>query len=334
MINSLFLLANQLQTRPVRLFCGFSMHFAVVLQRIAFTVVNTVRAQKLLPTAAKIALLSASFSAPTIYAQQLVSDGVYKVEMIVLAHKSDNGISIDETWQQSVVTQYPRPIHSLKKNPEAEQILGVTNGNEAELAIAEASLMTHLPSAQREMNEMAMQMRLRKGYRLLFHEAWFQQFDGKKAQSLLIEGGKWFDPYFELSGSISLKRNRYLHLNADLWLAEFVSLDELAQTPWHARSERVAYLDLPTRDHAFGRKLRQSDSPRVNQSNLQLSQAINSTLYEYSNASVANVGQYRAKTVYALQQKRRIRSGEIHYLDHPKLGILIKLTKLNNAFED
>ena len=33
-----------------------------------------------------------------------------------------------------------------------------------------------------------------------------------------------------------------------------------------------------------------------------------------------------APTIYRLAQTRRMRSGELHYLDHPALGILIQIT--------
>ena len=29
---------------------------------------------------------------------------------------------------------------------------------------------------------------------------------------------------------------------------------------------------------------------------------------------------------YAFQQQRRMRSGELHYLDHPVIGLLVKVT--------
>ena len=36
---------------------------------------------------------------------------------------------------------------------------------------------------------------------------------------------------------------------------------------------------------------------------------------------------YRAKRIVQLQQHRKLRSGEIHYLDHPWLGIIVQISK-------
>ena len=182
------------------------------------------------------------------------------------------------------------------------------------------------------MNEMAMQMRLRKGYRLLFHEAWLQRLEKNAASaSILIEGGRWYDPYFELSGTVKLERNRYLHVGTDLWLSTFTSLRDLSQTPWHARRTKAAFFDLPTRAQALGKSLRNRDAPNIKKTPLQIEKELGVTLYEYENASVESLGEYRATQVFTLQEKRRIRSGEAHYLDHPKLGVIIKLTRLEEA---
>ena len=34
---------------------------------------------------------------------------------------------------------------------------------------------------------------------------------------------------------------------------------------------------------------------------------------------------YLIKSITVLEQKRKMRSGELHYIDHPKMGILIKI---------
>ncbi|MFL0809081.1 MAG: peptidoglycan binding protein CsiV [Agarilytica sp.] len=46
-----------------------------------------------------------------------------------------------------------------------------------------------------------------------------------------------------------------------------------------------------------------------------------------------NVSPYVITQIVALKQKRRMRSGELHYIDHPKLGMLITLSKYEPEFE-
>ncbi len=258
-----------------------------------------------------------------------VSKNVYHVEMIVLAHKYDNGISVDENWSYLDDLRFPASLQVIRKNPEAELVSG-TPGDEG-ISLQASTLMTQLNKDQRLLNDMAMQMRLRKGYRLLFHEAWFQQLDSSaKSRPIFIEGGKWYAPYFELSGSVSVSLDRYLHVRTNLWLAEFTTRAERARVPWHSRGHSKLQTNLPTREQALTRALSMDSPPRASQSELSIAGSAQ-PLYEYEQANVANSGKYLAEKVYLLNERRRVNSTEYHYFDHPRFGLIVKLTPLDQV---
>lgn len=258
-----------------------------------------------------------------------VSKNVYHVEMIVLAHKYDNGIVVDESWPHKNTLAFPRPLQVIKKNPEAELIIGT---GDDDVSLDAAALMTQLDSKQKNLNDMAMQMRLRQGYRLLFHEAWFQQLESSsRSKPVFIEGGQWYDPYFELSGTVTLSVDRYLHVRTNLWLAEFTTRAEARAVPWHARGVKQLQANLPTREQALNRALAKDSEPRVSESRFNVG-GESLALFEYEQANVANRGENLAEVVYVLEDSRRVNSKEYHYFDHPRFGVIVKLTPLSKVF--
>ncbi len=138
---------------------------------------------------------------------------------------------------------------------------------------------------------------LARGYRLLVHQRWLQQLPADSEQpSIRIQGGALLDEtvfpdeQFELDGSIMLTRARYLHINTDLYLT-------LAPPPNWKPANRApkAVLDalasVPPSLQSPAPEARPPEWLTVN-----------------------------------LQQKRRMRSNELHYLDHPLFGMLINIT--------
>ena len=102
-------------------------------------------------------------------------------------------------------------------------------------------------------------------YRVLFHEAWQMPVYGKNRKRTLpirIQGGQRINNRYELDGTITVSVARYLHVDTNLFLSKFQTVE---------------------------------GEPQVSQ-------------------------------VIPMQQSRRMRSKELHYIDHPKFGILIYFT--------
>ena len=140
-----------------------------------------------------------------------------------------------------------------------------------------------LDTASRQLNGPARSIRRSSLYELLLHQSWRQPV-GQTPTPILIQGGEQYGDQFELEGTLSIRRQRYLHVDADLRLTQFRQ-ERLSRSATQDAPLRTKYPDL----------------------------------YE-----AARRGQeYSATTRFHLNESRRLRSGELHYLDHPALGVLL-----------
>lgn len=104
-----------------------------------------------------------------------------------------------------------------------------------------------------------------KDYRVLFHQAWRMRLVSEaNSIPLLIEGGDYFAGMPELQGQLKLSVARYLHLETDLFLNTFDSV---------------------------------------------------------------NLTSYKVRNSAGMHQRRRMRSNELHFIDSPYLGLLIKIDR-------
>lgn len=195
-----------------------------------------------------------------------------------------------------------------------------------------------LPAGELEYRGKAAYMARNGGYRILFHEAWLQPM-GEQAQELPIildhsgDGGSW--P--ELQGSILLYLARYLHLETNLWLNTqgqyFPDRWQMPPPPLSPPSLIVEEPEpLPADDSAVA-----AASPALSRSAARdpalapppqsgAPDAVNGE----SPADAEETGPvYPFRHAVTLRQTRRMRSDELHYLDHPMFGLVIKLTPLS-----
>lgn len=221
----------------------------------------------------------------------------------------------------------PSDIASVNSAPASEQ-----TGNEKATVFAEEELeetpsvdLTRepyffLPAEEHQLQAEVNQLKRNSGYNVIFHQAWRQPMvELDKAPALLIEGGGLFGNFRELSGSLTLSVSRYLHLKTNLWLSQF--------EPNYGQ-ERLDWPELPTRP-----------SLRDQEGNALLFEAPKNGLWsefnnpeeEYENILAQP---YLVSQVVTLEQKRRMRSGEMHYIDHPLMGLLVKITRYELPPED
>ena len=139
-------------------------------------------------------------------------------------------------------------------------------------------------------------------YRLLYQAAWQQKVPTKlNAIPILIQGGRQYDSnYFELDGKVMLYLSRYLHFSVDLALNDYVSATTpLSTEGWDGEGE------------------------------MHKTHLSNSSIDENAEAGQTREKEEGENESWQLNQQalmidsRRMRSGEIHYLDHPALGVVI-----------
>jgi len=143
----------------------------------------------------------------------------------------------------------------------------------------------------------------RGGDRVLFHKAWRQVLQQKRnSPAILVSGGERRGEHSRLGGSVTLSVARYLHLSTDLWLSDF------------SGNQADTGILLPQRPRAT------AEEP------LGLMRADGDIQPANPDAISADIPQpVYAEHVALLQVERRMRSGELHYIDHPAFGILIEV---------
>lgn len=134
-----------------------------------------------------------------------------------------------------------------------------------------------------------------ENFSVLYHQAWQQQMWGeKRSPAFVIRGGQSFGNHKELEGTIKIHIGRYLHVTTDLWLSEFTYIDNPDTS---ASTHYSEWLQLPA-----------------------LPGAQNTEQYQY----LFDNGP-KPSRIITLREKRRMRSKETHYIDHPHLGILVRM---------
>jgi len=188
------------------------------------------------------------------------------------------------------------------------------------------ALFTTLPEAERLLAGKAAAMQGSGRYRILFHEAWWQPIYSQ-AESVPIvldrsgDGGAW--P--ALQGSIKLYLASYVYLETNLWLntqGEYLPGSWRMPAPPLAPISKAPASVLPAPVQYVGQPAAApTQAPAMN------SASGNRELGMGENAGP----DYPFRHAVLLQQTRRIPSGEIAYVDHPLLAVLVQITPLESA---
>jgi len=107
----------------------------------------------------------------------------------------------------------------------------------------------------------------------------------------------------EFEGTIHIYRSRFLHIKTDLWLSEY--------------SQNDAGICLES--ESFDVIEQESSSPLM---------PVNKEQTNIAHSEHDHLTSYTKLTNFQLNQHRRLRSSELHYLDHPRFGLLIKFTRV------
>jgi len=259
----------------------------------------------------------------------------FEIEMIIferpqgMAHTSEN-------WPASPRLEYPsrwidfdtrkessKPIASREALSPAE-----ANGE----AVAKVGSTLLLSPTATMLNNKAAAL-ARGGDRVLFHKAWRQVLKQKRSSpAVLIDGGDSNQGYSQLGGSVTLSVSRYLHLSTNLWLSDFSSpaSDEGILLPKRPRATAKAPVNILSAT--------QSENRNPAYSSLALQDDPDS-YGDYEPITLGEPQLEAEQTVYVahaahLQHERRLRSGQLHYIDHPAFGILIEIRTVAKPKEE
>ncbi|MEC8444387.1 MAG: CsiV family protein [Pseudomonadota bacterium] len=160
---------------------------------------------------------------------------------------------------------------------------------------------------------------------IVWHQAWLETLQDKD-----LAKGHDVELTYEkenfrviVSGDLTLHRSRYLHVTPDLTveqqiftLPDPVALDTAA-TDVTTSAEAVASQPL-------------TDTFAANRASIGMASddtASRDTLVTAAVAEINNTPQWLPLRAADLNTSRRMRSGELHYLDHPLLGVLIQVDR-------
>ena len=273
-------------------------------------------------------------------------DRWYRVELMVFSHAGGQSA---EQWDPTPVLVYPAAAHFLSNAgqvnaapdsqyqdnpqiaPEQQSAAGELYPLQQTPAVpvlpALPTPFVRLGNAEQEFRGKAAYMQRSGRYRILFHETWLQPVtERSRALPIILDQSGDTGQWPELQGSILLSVSRYLHLETNLWLntnGDYLpgswQMPAPPLGPSSATEEpQESELDISMEESGSEQGQGQGQEEWQEES------------WQQASPEEAEVlgPVYPFRHAILLQQKRRMRSTEVHYLDHPMLGVVVKLTPL------
>ena len=202
----------------------------------------------------------------------------------------------------------------------------VTTGLESGLEISDTPTtpppFTLLPHSELEFQGKAAYMQRSGRYKTLFHETWLQPMAAKtNAIPIIIDRSGDNESWPTLQGSVTFYLSRYLHLETNLWLntAGGYLPPEWSMPPAPLGPKSLMVIQ-PTEEEPIYDPLLPIDAQPLPSGNTEEVMTEEETKLEPAEP----LSPWRHAVV--LSQKRRMRSTEVHYIDHPLLGVVVKIS--------
>ncbi len=169
------------------------------------------------------------------------------------------------------------------------------------------------------------------GYRILQYGGWYQPLSKRNDKILVrIAGGESFDDKFELEGTLSLYRNRFLHIRADVALMTYRLMDTAGKPRWTepglSSNSPVDQTVERWNDQARNKPL--SSMPTLMTSG-SIDQPAAIALPGAENPTEVRQPRYEPDLGWKIRESRKIKIKELHLLDHPYFGILVMVDSLD-----
>lgn len=218
----------------------------------------------------------------------------YNVEVLIFKRLGSEAFN-EEIWRRDIDLKYPDNYRYLQ--PRSGKKL---------------RQLTLIPENRMRLRSYKFALDKNENYQPLLHQAWTQQMWGEdSAPAIIIQGGESKGGIHELSGSIKIHISRYLHFITDLWLIT-------------GEANQAAPEESPLKANDSTESLSTAGpvttAAKIPWPVIPPPPVINAT--EPTNRAV---NRYPVAT---LRDSRRMRSKELHYVDHPLLGVLVLITPL------
>ncbi len=257
----------------------------------------------------------------------------YQIEILIFSqqdlyreekHRMDVQLSYPDNWRNLYDPSSPQNRIVNTASLETDSVL---NPNVSTSSLAEADIESYaaLPQNSLKLGPDHHALKRAPGYKPLYHKAWRQQgLDFQHSPWILLQGGEQYGNHHELEGSIRLVKNRYLHIQANLWKARFASLaPSLVMETVHSDTATPGIYS--------------PKSPVSKESSLiwpTLPDLPDTEVSEEFIPSTLNSAKFQVADIITLEQSSRVFRDEVTYLDHPEMGVLVLVSKYEKESVD
>jgi len=276
------------------------------------------------------ALLAALLPTPALLAQDVPAAPTgaapwIQVDLIVFRNL-DTSSAADEQWPAQPALAYPGSLRFLLDPAGAPVADAPAPATTASTTQQPATAKTPVPfallgSSDSLLGDAAARIAGSQNHRVLAHLSWRQPAPGNGAEHILVTGGRPWGEHRELEGYVSVSRANFVHVATHLWLNDFADA-AAGQAP--AVGEGVALppvprppQPLPAPETTLG-----ADTAPVTADAAPMTATDTATPAAADSISVEPA---RALRSVLLEASRRVAPGEVHYIDHPLFGAVLKV---------
>ena len=211
----------------------------------------------------------------------------YQVEVLVFKRDAAFEDTL-EKWPHGIKRSFPKGLSTLHAPQDDSRDAFI------ELASEDATFTQYFNELKR-----------RDNVSLLYHATWRQpKISRSEAHALLVQSeARAPDGQYILEGTIKIGIQRYIHIDTDLWLSDYTIKKRSSFDDWFdafapKKSSALTFSTPPTLP---------DNKPFI---------------YEHISETQSPV--YVTQHLAQMLQSRRMKRDELHYLDHPLFGLLVR----------
>lgn len=200
-------------------------------------------------------------------------------------------------------TNEKESLNSIYKHSEGRDYTRLIKGYEP----LSANHYPKLDSEQLYLSEALQNLSRSKDVRVIEHGAWQQSIQSESTLppisiNTLIQTktGKDFHQERYLQGTLTIKRSKYLHIDTNIYLSDYIYFPEGNIIDWLLPGGLSKHNLISMLTPYSGNEM---------------------IFYRTASSPIS-------RQIHALRQTRRLKYGEIHYIDHPVIGLITTINKL------
>ena len=223
----------------------------------------------------------------------------YQVNLVVFENPGAAGSGEEFSTAPDRAVEYPENMVEVAGAPvSGEPVSGeLVSGEPAGDASGGAATAPDFQGAEitdKEFSAALANLQRSSRYRVLAVKSWRQPALGREeARAVRVTGGNTYGAHHQLDGSVRLITSQTLHFETNLWLGDYAAQPANVGGPAPAPEFSAGDID--------------------------------------AQAEPAIDADYVATRLINIRDSRAMNSGDLHYLDHPMLGVLVKVVRLKGV---